>query len=327
MTLPGPIPDVVPVDLLGRVPPAADAGLTRSGGNSTVTRITHDGTAYALKDYSRRADGGIRMGREFIALSYLHPRYPHRFARPVAMSSATRRALHTWLPGAPATLDQQSLAALLSVLTELHEGRTDPWAARLPPATDAATAPADIAHQVDQRLTRLRTSTSRGLHDTAARVQRAIGHLSRWDPAPAAASLTLSLSDAGAHNLLADADRYHCVDCEFFGWDDPHKLVCDCLLHPRSHWDRTSAERFLDHVTGIYRLDESRLVSFHGWLAAKWVTIVLARLERMEGSGTVDSSVDAMDDPDIQRLLRILEDPPSTYAALLDSSARAAVPI
>lgn len=316
----------LPCDLLTHLTPDSPSAITRSGGNSTVTCITVGGTAYALKDYSGRTDGGRRMGREFAALSFLHPRLPHWFARPLAMSTANRQALHSWLPGTPALLDHGSLAALLALLSELHEARGDPWSSRLPQGTDAVTGPREISAQIDQRLATLDTRTSPSLREAVLHLQRALPRLSPRDPAPAAASRTLSLSDAGAHNLLVDRDRYRCVDCEFFGWDDPHKLVGDCLLHPRADWNSDLATRFLSHVTTLYALDESRLMSFYSWLAAKWVTIVLARLERMAGSNSVNSGSPPLEDPDVRRLLAILHDPPMTYAALVDSASRRSVP-
>jgi hypothetical protein len=72
----------------------------------------------------------------------------------------------------------------------------------------------------------------------------------------------------------------HCVDFEFFGWDDAHKLVCDTLLHPQSTWEVSEATKFLEGVSDIYHLDEERLIRLWPLLSMKWSTIVLHRVSR-----------------------------------------------
>ena len=43
----------------------------------------------------------------------------------------------------------------------------------------------------------------------------------------------LSPSDFGFHNAICDVNGvYHFVDFEYFGWDDPAKMICDFILHP-----------------------------------------------------------------------------------------------
>src|SRR5439155_21002106 len=49
----------------------------------------------------------------------------------------------------------------------------------------------------------------------------------------AADQRTLSPSDFGFHNALRQADgRIIFLDFEYFGWDDPAKMIADFLLHP-----------------------------------------------------------------------------------------------
>jgi hypothetical protein len=94
--------------------------------------------------------------------------------------------------------------------------------------------------------------------------------------------LTLSPSDFGAHNLLWDeiTGRMKCIDLEFFGWDDAHKLTCDSLLHPLAHWTDECAEAFLLGAVETYKLDEGRLKWLWPLLNLKWAAITLSRSER-----------------------------------------------
>ncbi|MDB3920167.1 hypothetical protein N9349_05380, partial [Candidatus Pelagibacter sp.] len=42
----------------------------------------------------------------------------------------------------------------------------------------------------------------------------------------------LSPSDFGLHNTLSEKNKLHFIDFEYFGWDDPIKLICDFVWHP-----------------------------------------------------------------------------------------------
>ena len=96
------------------------------------------------------------------------------------------------------------------------------------------------------------------------------------------AAVTLSPSDFGAHNLLWDheTEQMRCVDLEFFGWDDAHKLTCDSLLHPLATWSVDCADTFLSGAIVTYNLDEERLFRLWPLLNLKWAAITLSRSER-----------------------------------------------
>jgi hypothetical protein len=71
-----------------------------------------------------------------------------------------------------------------------------------------------------------------------------------------------------------------CVDLEFFGWDDAHKLTCDSLLHPLAEWSVDCADTFLAGAFVTYDLDEARLIRLWPLLNLKWAAITLSRAER-----------------------------------------------
>ncbi len=48
----------------------------------------------------------------------------------------------------------------------------------------------------------------------------------------AISSLILSPSDFGIHNVLVDDKKTNYIDFEYFGWDDPAKLISDVAVHP-----------------------------------------------------------------------------------------------
>jgi len=307
--------------------PLHNGAVIRRGGNSTVTRLTLGDSTYAVKDYSQRSDGQQRMAREFTALGFVHPRLPGSFARPVAMSPHDRLAVHTWLEGTPAPLDEVTVDGLLGILADVDRIGADPWAAHLPQATDAVLSIRDIESQVVTRLGALASSHSESVRDTAVAAIRQRPLLPSPDTSGSsgvgpAHPRTLSLSDAGAHNLLRTPTGIACVDLEFFGWDDPHKLVCDALLHPLARWTRPLAEQFLAGAEDLYGLAEARLLAFYPWLAAKWIAIVLTRMERLQGLPAMDPVAERASKADLSRLMSIISDPPVSRTDLLRSVVR-----
>ena len=59
----------------------------------------------------------------------------------------------------------------------------------------------------------------------------------------------LSPSDFGFHNALERPDsQLTFVDFEYFGWDDPAKMLSDFLLHPAVDIGHELRQRFLDDM-------------------------------------------------------------------------------
>jgi hypothetical protein len=60
----------------------------------------------------------------------------------------------------------------------------------------------------------------------------------------------LSPSDFGLHNALrGDDGQLRFIDFEYFGWDDPVKLVCDAAIHPGSNLPENGARRLIEQLS------------------------------------------------------------------------------
>ena len=100
---------------------------------------------------------------------------------------------------------------------------------------------------------------------------------------------TLSPSDFGFHNAVRRGDgQIFFVDFEYFGWDDPAKMVSDFLLHPAMELGESLKRRF---VAGILNRPEEtgrlarRVEVVYPLFALKWCLIflnefILSGLER-----------------------------------------------
>jgi hypothetical protein len=102
---------------------------------------------------------------------------------------------------------------------------------------------------------------------------------------------TLSPSDFGFHNAIRRPDgTIVFVDFEYFGWDDPAKLISDFLLHPAMQLSDVLYEKFFEGaVAGFQQFGPvaRRAEIVYPLFALKWCMILLneflpEQLERRE---------------------------------------------
>ncbi|MGD0476327.1 MAG: aminoglycoside phosphotransferase family protein [Candidatus Velthaea sp.] len=281
--------------LAGRDIERCDA-LLRSGNN----RIYHVRTAnaqYALKVYAHGPTGLARLDREYEALRFLDGTGAAGYvARPIAVDRAGGFALYEWIAGTPlAAYGEDDVDAALDFLRRLHGSRLDHGALRLPEAMEACVSGAALLRHVCGRIERLREATAAepgaatfvveqlapafaSLEDACRRAARADGIA--LEAELAIESRTLSPSDFSFHNALRRTDgSLAFLDFEYFGWDDPVKLVADFLWHPAMALSADQAARFTRGAQALYGAQDaayaSRLRAFFPLFGLKWCTIVL----------------------------------------------------
>ncbi len=261
---------------------AKQTSVLRVGGNSTITRVKFKKRDYAVKDYSARADGNQRLTQEFSALEFLHPELPDRFAEPLGIASDGQRAVYSWLDGIRPVLDRESVAHMLDIASELHYLSKRVKPEQVKAATDQVLNISDIGDQLVKRFETLQAVPGPIADFTKTHALPLLLELRIDDNETGRAAITLSPSDFGAHNLLWDeqTERMRCVDLEFFGWDDAHKLTCDSLLHPLAEWSVDCADTFLAGAFATFNLDEARLIRLWSLLNLKWAAITLSRAAR-----------------------------------------------
>jgi thiamine kinase-like enzyme len=90
---------------------------------------------------------------------------------------------------------------------------------------------------------------------------------------------TLSPSDFGFHNALRrPTGQIVFVDFEYFGWDDPAKMISDFLLHPAMDLSDVLKGRFLDNIFQGYQDYPhlaGRVAMVYSLWALKWCLILL----------------------------------------------------
>ena len=305
----------------------------RRGGNNRIFRVDCvDGHRFALKTYPRiPTDPRNRLATEFAALRFLHDSGESCVPRPLAADKARNIALYEWIDGVqPPQADESSLMTVMSFLERLHGYRKDPRAETIDAASEACFSAAEIFRQIHGRRKGLAEAAGRysALGDYLAEsFDPALERVSAWvekelctvgiDPETAIsrAFRTLSPSDFGFHNMLVTpgGDPYF-IDFEYFGWDDPAKLVADFILHPAMTLPPDFATEFRTRSTRLYGRDavfDTRLAILLPCYNLRWCMILLNefhtdRLARRRFAGD-KRSVETIVDQQLGKAKRMLE--------------------
>jgi len=256
--------------LAGR--PVLAASPARPGGNNRVFRLDMaGGSPLSLKCYPPQSiDGRDRLGQEYEALSFLARQGSTLTPQPIARDADRNCALYQWLDGEPAVLRPQAddVDRLANFLIELQRLCNADGARHLRNASASIFSPAEAVAQYRQRLDRLQRGADehpelreflecRLIPSGASVIRRleqryvSLG----WDPGAPLGMVhrALSPSDFGLHNALRGQDgQLRFVDFEYFGWDDPVKLVSDAAIHPGSNLPDSDASRLVKRLSAVF---------------------------------------------------------------------------
>ena len=299
--------------LIGR--PVDGAERVGAGRNSRVYKVRAGGEEYAAKFYFKpTADGRDRLQVEYSALEFLWQRGERCIAQPLRADAARQVALYRFIEGEPVAAGAASaddIEQLLSFVDRLKAIEPDARARALNPAAEAFFSVDGVLQNLRARLVRLEGLEAQGAAYAALRrflaedfspalsmfAQRAAKRSGRelaW------AHRVLSPSDLGFHNSLRGAgSRLVFLDFEYFGWDDPVKMLSDCLLHPNPMMG-LAPERKQQLTAGFYRIFgadpdwKGRFEALYPLFALKWCMIMLNefRLDQIERRRYVDRNAE-----------------------------------
>lgn len=240
--------------------PLVAARPAAGGGNNRVYRAETREGVFAIKFYPHQdTDPRDRLGQEFAALALMNDFgigcVPRTFARDAALGCAAYEWIEGSAPGPASDADADAMAALCVALAGIDAARaTDAC-----PASASCFSGADVTAQFTERLARLRAAAADsalhaflddrlvpGFELLERRARNAYGGAGLDFNAPLAdRERTLSPSDFGSHNALRRPDgSLVFLDFEYFGWDDPVKMIADACWHPGSALPAAAAARF-----------------------------------------------------------------------------------
>lgn len=291
----------MPINIQDILKLTSSPDLVIQGGNSKITKVNADSNFYCVKDYSQRLDGKNRMTKEFNALTNLYPFNSTLFAQPIGYSEETLRAVYGWLEGERPALDNNSIEAILIIIRELKRLSCESESEIFDNATDFVFNFENIYQQLTQRYVEVIDENLIIPNDFFNEINIAMKKLLTFNELVGHPVRTLSVSDVGPHNLLIDGKRseIHCVDLEFFGWDDAHKLFVDTLLHPNVYWNKKLIDYFYRNFMAIHPLVDERTIQFWKLLNLKWGFIILARYKR--------NKYELASESELNRILRLAQ--------------------
>jgi hypothetical protein len=243
---------------------------------------------------------------------------------PIASDSAVGCAIYEFIEGERVAEtgvrdgDVQAAAAFLGRLRDLgasREGRG------FGPASEACFSGAEIEENIllrRERLAKTEGSTealaamnsflARELTPAMERIlpwsrQRLLAAGMDREKAISATESTLSPSDFGFHNALRQPDgTIIFLDFEYFGWDDPAKMISDFLLHPAMDLSFERQRMFGTAILGRFSENRDlarRVEAVYPLFGIKWCFILLNEflpddLKRREFASGVELDRDAL---------------------------------
>lgn len=269
--------------------------LVGGGRNSRVYRLcAAPNQSYALKVYFRHAsDSRTRMETEFSALTFLWRNGVRNIPEPLVENQHDNCAIYSWINGrrfAAGDATAGAIQAATAFLTRLAALRTAPGSNGVGLASEAHFSGDALLDHLRRRLEPLLTRTDDGeltafLTDSFT---PALTRICEWSCGRLADGFgqelpqplrTLSPSDFGFHNgLETPAGEIFFLDLEYFGWDDPAKMICDFLLHPAMDLSDAHKRQFvrslMEDLPFLQELGP-RVEAFYPLFGLKWCMILL----------------------------------------------------
>lgn len=290
----------LPLDRVARLAGGTPQSLSTLGGgrNSQVFRVDMaDGRILALKAYFRQTgDPRDRLGTEFGALTFLWDHGVRCVPQPLTFDAEAGLGLYEFIEGLQQNVPSDAdMDASWRFLVSLRALSSEPSAQALPVASEAHFSLQDVAEHIEARLSRLtcvspdladRSGLASFLNDDLIPAWRGLlGDCQQgcrrsgvaFEAALPQAQRTLSPSDFGFHNALRRQEGMVFLDFEYFGWDDPAKMLADFLLHPGMDLPLAQRQRFatglLDHLELKHLAHRTRLC--FPLFGIKWCLILL----------------------------------------------------
>ena len=293
-----------PISALSEILGDSVTSVERIGGgrNSQVFKVTcgHSGR-YVAKLYSDdQSHGRDRLNVEFSSLQFMIDNGVECVPRPIAVEPTRRYVVYEYVDGERIGSEKVTAADVgqcVEFLLNL-KGLTDAnGSSELPAAAEACFSVQEALDNIEDRMGALlalpvsdpqHLAMSNLLTDEFSATFADVREACRSADGGLGRSLTdriepehrtLSPSDFGFHNALRRPDgRIVFFDFEYFGWDDPAKMVVDFLLHPGMDLSRGLKQRFLASMLGGLRDDpglEARVELVYPLFALKWCLILL----------------------------------------------------
>ncbi len=269
--------------------------LKRSGNNRVYVLETDQGKQLLKCFFIDSKDGLMRLNREVSAFSYVNKYLPN--ASPKLLSHSTEKgvARYTYIDGQDLNdqMFHDSIPQISNFIIELYRGHKDSYPhfgkssrnclADYIGALEKRTASLSPSIQASKNTSLLDFWNNTFLPFVQRRIQvfqKACENLN-WDLNRRfdSSQLTLSPSDFGAHNMKFGKDCIQFFDFEYFGKDDPAKLLSDFYFHIGNSISKKLREKVIENVLAEISKDDPTLYERYRLVSplieVEWILIVL----------------------------------------------------
>ena len=269
-----------------------------SGTNSQAFKIlTKTGQVYFTKLYNfKPSDHRKPWLNEFSSLRFLWEQGVRNIPKPIVLDPEKRISTFSYIDGehfCPEKISEKHLDQVLEFLSKLQLFKEQAIRQEIPNASEACFSLNEHFAIIEGRLQKLCASKELifqewlfhellpGWNNIRKYVEQETSrHHFSFDSALAQNARVLSPSDVGFHNILKErsSGQLFFIDFEYFGFDDPVKMMCDFMLEPalplpstlRFLWVQKFADSF--HLTDedLFRYQLLYLI-----ISFKWCLILL----------------------------------------------------
>lgn len=267
------------------------------GGNNNIFRVECTEQLFALKWYpSQKIDDRDRMGTEFSALEFLAKCGSSPCPRAYGFDLDAGAALYEWIDGdSTGKLGPAEIGAAVDFVKHLHKLSNHPEViSRFKLASEACLSLRELTQQLQNRVKRISHEADK--HPEldkflSERLQPQLEHTIdaarsgyiqakiNWAEDIPQQHRTLSPSDFGFHNAIRKSNgEIVFIDFEYFGWDDPVKLVADFLLQPAMEIEEIQRQHFWQEMHEFFKKDthfETRFRFQFPLYILRWCLILL----------------------------------------------------
>ena len=261
-------------------------------GNSQIFQVTLENEKKAALKVYPDTDTHDRLRSEFQGLRLLRKFGIPDIAVVLGCDEDVNAGLYEWVEGdSIIDIHLKDVYKLLSFIKDLHKIRSSHEWLSFPIASAAVFSGKQLENQIQNRFMDLAkfSSKSGALHQyLETELRPVVEKIIKWmetswpsnysyDRELTSKNRTLSPSDFGFHNAkISEGGSIKFLDFEYFGWDDPAKLVGDVLLHPAMNLNSEMRLAWLDGATEIFGMSmRNRLKVMWPGLGLCWCLIML----------------------------------------------------
>ncbi|WP_320677696.1 phosphotransferase [Prochlorococcus sp. MIT 1300] len=263
-----------------------------NGNNSNVYHVKTEGKDYAFKVYPNKGDDQRpRLTTEVNVLRLIRYNGIYKVPKPLSWNTKENWALFSWIDGTrPLKLSCSDWSEFFGFIKSI-QNLENPDKIPVNAASESCNTYKEHLDLIETRLIDCKKYLiMKSYKKCEGIVNGLINQLNAIGLITSNCFINdiriLSPSDIGIHNMLRTSDGLNYIDFEYAGWDDPYKLLADCILQPNQIIKQKDVHQMIKIASNAMNIqfDGSNLKIFVSLYRIKWVTIISKLLQKENAS-------------------------------------------